>query len=168
MEKILIAEILKPHGIKGEIKAKPVLFNDDRLKNFKTLFLDGEKSPRAVKGVRLNGGYAYFYLEGVISMNDAELLRGRTLSVNREDIELPEGIYMVSDLINSKVISSNGTTIGVLTEILQNGSADVYVVTMPDGKTLMFPLIKGVADINIKDKQIIVSEQMIDKVGIIE
>ena len=51
MEKILIAKILKPQGLKGEIKCKLENDNFDIIKNITEVYLEGKDIPSRIKNM---------------------------------------------------------------------------------------------------------------------
>ena len=80
-------------------------------------------------------------LKGVDDMDSAELLRGKMISVSRADLpKLEAGSYYIADLLGIDVYVA-GERIGELVDVLQYGSADVYVVRSESG-TCSFPALK--------------------------
>ncbi|MEX2374511.1 MAG: ribosome maturation factor RimM, partial [Dehalococcoidia bacterium] len=64
---------------------------------------------------------------------------------------LPEGEYYIHDLIGLRVITLDGDELGILDDVLQTGSNDVYVVKRPGEKDLLVPAIDGVlGDIDLE------------------
>ena len=89
-------------------------------------------------------------------MNDAELLRGKKVLINSEDLpQLGEGEYYVADLLGLPVFDTAGTQLGTLKDVLSTGSNDVYVIAVPEGKDILVPALKKhVKEINITDREI--------------
>ena len=80
MQKYLtVATILKPQGIRGEVKVMPFTDSAEDLKSFSKVIIDGTEYK--VLACRAAGGYAYLTLRGVPDRNAAELLRGRDVLV---------------------------------------------------------------------------------------
>ena len=76
-------------------------------------------------------------------MNDAELLRNVPLLVSRENaVKLKPGEYFICDLIGLQVSDEEGKLLGRLTEVIQTGANDVYVVKMENEKEVLIPNIK--------------------------
>ena len=145
MEFIEIGVVTKPQGIAGEIKVHPYTDDIQRFCDLKSVFLEqkGNKVNYEVESVRVNANAAYLQLAGVDTRNDAELLRGVSVWVDRAHaVELPEGSYFICDLIGMRV-TADGKDLGVLADVLQYGAADVYVVKTSQGK-LSFPALKRV------------------------
>ena len=138
---LTIGQILKPQGIRGEVKVMPYTDSAEDFKRFKRVFLDGEEY--RVLSVRTGGGMVYLALRGVADRNAAELLRGKELSVPREDAPVPaEGSYYIADLLGCEVISSEGEKLGTLTDV-RPAATDIYTILSGE-KEILFPAAKGV------------------------
>ena len=88
-ENLIVGTILKPQGIRGELKVKPYTDFPEDFKEFKNLYLDGEK--RRVLSVRVGDGMVFLGLSGVPDRNAAELLRGKNLELDRDEAPEPGG-----------------------------------------------------------------------------
>ena len=63
---------------------------------------------------------------------------------------LEEDEYYICDIIGAKVITDTEDEFGTLTDVLQTGTNDVYVVKTKDGKEVLLPVIKEcVLDIDV-------------------
>ncbi len=142
---IEIARILKPHGIRGDLKVR--LFSDNldafAERGFAYTKKGSDYERTAYTAVRIDAPFIYVHVDGVDTRNGAEILSGTTLYLQREDLEAPdEGEHYIIDLIGLKVLDVEGNELGELKEILQHGAADVYVVK--GKKNFMFPALKRV------------------------
>lgn len=146
---IVIGKILKPQGIRGEIKILPLTDNIERFKSVKYLIVKGQAKP--VLSLRIMDNYVYVKLEGVVDRNEAELLRDEFVGVKRSDaVKLDKGKYFIVDLLGCE-IWADGQKLGVLDDVLQNTRTDVYVVK--GDKLMMFPVVDGLilnTDVNKK------------------
>lgn len=142
MEKfLLVGEIVKPQGIKGEVKLKTYVDDVKRFKKLKEAYID-DKCVK-VSDARITGQDVYLSFYGVPDRNAAELLRGKKVFVSRENaVELKEGSYFIADVIGSAVILKGETDeeAGVVDDIIKY-SSDVYFCS-GGGKKFMFPLLK--------------------------
>lgn len=167
--KIEVALVVKPQGIKGELKLKPLGDDASGLLGIKEVFLskDEETPTKVTKSWRYKGN-VFMALHGVTTRNEAENLRGKKLYIDMADAgELEEGVYYVADLIGCTVADSTGKTLGTIREILQNGAADVYVIE--GGKNFMMPALKRVIMSTDIDKRIItVDETALSEVAVYE
>ena len=76
-------------------------------------------------------------------INEVEKYRKCELFVTRENaIPLEEGEYYIADLMGLSVFSDDGRMLGTLTDVLQTGANDVYVVKDAEGKEILLPVIK--------------------------
>ena len=127
---LAVGEVLKPQGIRGEIKVKPLTNDPMRFEDASVLYLEdkGAYTPLQARFVRFDGSAVYLQLEGISDRNAAEALRGRLLYVDRAHaVELDEDEYFIVDLIGLEGVDSEGRSLGTLTEVMQPGGNDVYV-----------------------------------------
>ncbi len=166
MSVLVVGEILKPQGIRGELKVRPFTDTADVFKSFKNVII-GEENYR-VLSVRVGDGAVYLGLRGVPDRNAAELLRGKKITVLREEAPEPEeGSYYIVDLLESTVVTEEGETLGVLKDIRQ-GASDIY--TLDTGKKeVLFPAAKGViVAVNVEEKKITVNKKRYLEVAVLE
>ncbi|MDL2237267.1 ribosome maturation factor RimM [Christensenellaceae bacterium OttesenSCG-928-K19] len=142
-----LGRIVKPQGIKGEVKVEAYTDDLERFYNLDFVFFK-EKSgyvAHTLERVRVDAKAAYLKFEDTDDRNTAEKLRGTYIYIDRANAaELPPGAHYIQDLIGMTVSDDEGKKLGVLKDILQTGSKDVYIVALESGGTLMFPSIEGV------------------------
>lgn len=163
MDRLEIGEVLKPQGIRGEIKIK--IFTDENvpLSALKRLYIGGaEYKVLSFRGGEI--GFAYLGLRGVADRNAAELLRGKKIETYREDLPaLEEGTYFIADLLGCEVFGDSGEKIGVLTDIVSL-SSDVYTVKNAETE-LRFPAVRGVIkSVDIAAKKIVVDTKILSEI----
>lgn len=90
-------------------------------------------------------------LSGIGNRNDVEALRGELLEAADNDVLRDDDeSYFVHELIGLRVTTVSGQDLGTVSEVLQTGANDVYVVQGESGETLV-PAIAGVIEeINVK------------------
>lgn len=138
---LTVGEVLKPQGIRGELKIKPFTDSETTFKDFTRVFIDGAEYK--ILSCRTGGGAVYLGLRGIPDRNAAELFRGKQLTVPRSDAPaLPEGRYYVADLEGCEVRTETGELCGMLKTVLKSAT-DIYVVEK-DGKEILFPAAAGV------------------------
>ena len=142
MDWIPVGRVTRTHGLKGELKFFPtdqedlVVQSDQQIllgeAKFKIKSVRGAKSPFIIK------------FEGVDSIEAAQSLAGQEVLVAREDFEsLPEGEYYRFEIEGLKVFDDTGKYYGVIKDIIETGSNDVYVVREND-KEWLVPMIDSV------------------------
>jgi len=163
-EKISIGAVLKPQGIRGELKIKVYLDDAEDLKKFGRVLIDNAEYP--LLSVRACGEFAYVVLRGVADRNTAELLRGKELEVFRGDMPaLPEGRYYIADLTGCQVVTSAGEVIGEVVSVTP-ARTDIYVLKTPKGE-LSFAAADGVIEsVDIGSKKITVNKKRFKEVSV--
>lgn len=166
MDRLTIGNIIKPQGIKGEVKVKPFTDTPEDIKNFREVYIGEEKYKLLY--VRIAGEFAYVGLRGVADRNAAELLRGKDITADREEApSLEEGKYYIVDIIGCRVRYAGGESIGVITEVTP-AATDIYTVERGAGeKPILFPAVKGVViNVDIKNKEITVDKKRFLQVAV--
>ena len=145
MEELLqIGVITAPHGLKGEVKVFPITDDVHIFKKLKEVILDNDKEQILLKiaGVKFFKNLAILKFEGIDDINDVEKYRQKSLLIKREQTEpLKENEYFMVDLIGLKVFTEDGKEFGVLTDVLETGANDVYIVKTAEQEVLI-PAIK--------------------------
>lgn len=120
-------KITNTHGVHGEVKIQPWCDGPEFLLDFDTLYVDG--TPLSVRSARIHKGNVLVQFQGFDTMNDAETLKNKIVSVSRSDVDLPEGRHFVADLIGLTVKNRDtGEVLGRLTEVLNYPAQDIFVV----------------------------------------
>ena len=166
MERLVIGEVLKPQGIRGEIKVKTFTDSPEDVKKFGSVYIDG--TAYKILSFRVDGnGAAYLGLRGVPDRNAAELLRGKKIEGDRNDApELEEGQYYIVDIIGLDCESEDGEFLGTVKEIATL-STDVYTIEK-DGKKILFPVVNGViVDVDLQNGKVIINKEVFDQIAVI-
>lgn len=167
MEYYKLAKVLKPQGLKGELKLSPFTDNPERFYGLSHIYVknNGKFESRAVQSARLYKQFAYLKIEGVESCEDAEALRGSFLYVDRQSAKKPEDSYFIADLIGMEVEDEKGSKLGTVEDVFNTGAADIYRVS--GAKCFMFPAAPGaITDIDEQNRVIIVSAKRLEEVAV--
>ena len=131
-EYLLIGEITRPQGVRGEMRVRPYTDDPMRFEDLDEVYVKrGDKyEARGITFVRLNSDdVVIIRMDGVGDANAVEALRGEKLYVDREHaVELPEDADFIVDLIGCRVTDDEGNDYGKLTDVMQPGGNDVYVI----------------------------------------
>ncbi len=142
---LVVGEILKPWGFRGEIKIKILTDFGNRLVKHKTLYLGEKARAFQVEHARLHSGYALVKFVGYDSDTSVAKLRGELVKIPAsEAAKLKKGQYYHHQIIGLNVVTADQTPLGVITEILETGANDVYLVKTPQDKELLLPALKSV------------------------
>ena len=124
---ITVGRILKPRGLKGEVKCI------------------------------INGEIVYKFFDGVTTLEQAELLRGKPIQVPRETVKLADDEILASDLVGFEIVDTDGRKIGVVKGVENYGASDIV-----DCGDFMFPYEDAfVVETNLSDKKIVIRSEML-------
>jgi len=172
MEYLQIGEIVRPQGIKGEVKLRAMSSDESRYARLESVYLlrHGEYVEYKVKKGRCSGGFAVLMLEGVKDRNEAETLRGVKVFVDREHaIDLDEDENFVVDLIGLTAVDTKGNEIGELVDVLSpNQICDVYVFDTPRGEMMIPALRRVVVEVDLDEEKIVLDEAVLPEVAVWE
>lgn len=159
-EYLIVARIVAPFGIKGEVKAEVMTDFPDRLANRSTVFLGREdEQPRMVslRGVRFHQGFALVTFAEVADRTAAEQLRGCYLQIPAADAAPHEpGAYYLHEIIGLEVYDPTGQLWGTVTTVLNTPANDVYVVDGAKGQFLVPAVPDFVHDVDLDRGRIVV------------
>ncbi|MCY4145345.1 MAG: ribosome maturation factor RimM [Chloroflexi bacterium] len=141
---LVIGEILRPHGVRGELRMRVLSHDPPALKNLEYIYLAGSESSQArarvaVQHVRFNKAYALLSLDGCNRREQADELRGKLVYCDIEQLPpLNEGEYFLFQLIGLRVVADGGE-IGRIRDVLETGANDVYIVDSAQYGELLIP-----------------------------
>jgi 16S rRNA processing protein RimM len=117
----VVGRIARAHGIRGQVIVNlETDFPDRRYYPGAELFVNrgGRVEPLRLTTVRFQHARPVIGIEGVETMNDAEMLAGLELRVPATQLApLPEGTYYHHDLIGCRVETSGGRTVGTVSDV---------------------------------------------------
>ena len=122
-------KIVTTHGIRGEVKIMPYTDTPELLCEFDRLFMGKDKAEIYIDRARVAKNMVIAKIEGIDTVEAAEKYRNKVLFMHRDDLELDEYTYFIQDLIDMEVKDADsGFVYGKITDVLQNGANDVYVI----------------------------------------
>lgn len=166
MDRLIIGEVLKPQGIRGELKIKTFTDFPEDVKAFGTVYID--EKPYKILSFRVGpDGAAYVGLRGIADRNAAELYRGKKLEGDRDDApELEEGQYYIVDMIGLSCETEEGVFLGTVKDIT-NLSSDIYTLEK-EGKNILFPAVNGVVvRVDIAGGKLVVNKAKFDEIAVV-
>ncbi len=144
-------QIVGTHGVRGEVRIQPWCDSPGQFATFKKLYWDDQGKQSVKLRARPHKNIALAMLEGIDTVEAAQVLRGRMLYVDRRDIKLPKGHHLVQDLIGITVVDADtGETYGTLTDVSQTGANAVYHMTTGKGEVLIPAIPDVIVEINLK------------------
>lgn len=163
MELLEIGKVLKPQGLRGELKIEPAIYDMDYYKTLKSVLVDGKVYD--IKSAFVRQGYVYITFKNFEDINLVEEFRNKKLKVKREDApKLDYDEFFIVDMIGINVVDENGHNYGEVIDIDQFGAADVYTIKGRNG-VHTFPFLKDmVISVDIQGKTLLVKEDRIKEV----
>lgn len=144
-EYLVVGSLRRPHGVRGEMVMEIVTDFPERLKANTKVFLGDSYQPMILDGARFHNEGLLIKFRGVDSPEDAGRYRNQLVYIAAVDRpKLPKGQYYHHELIGFTVIDEDDESIGTLSDIMQTGANDVYVVRRPDGREILLPVISSV------------------------
>lgn len=137
-------KIVTTHGIRGEVKIMPYTDTPELLAEFDRLFIGKNKDELIIERSRVFKNMVIAKIEGVDTPEAAEKLRNKLLYMHRDDLELDDDTYFIQDLIGIEVRDADsGKVYGTISDVMQTGANDVYVIKGPDREYL----VPAIADV---------------------
>ena len=144
-EMFRVGVITSTHGLAGDVKVFPTTDDVQRFRFLEEVLADTKHGliKLRVDRVRFFKQFVIVHFEGKDRIEDVEGMSKCDLLVTREHaLPLEEGQYYLADLIGLKAEDETGRLLGTVTDVLQTGANDVYVVqNLPDPKELLIPAI---------------------------
>lgn len=139
-----IGVVTTTHGIRGEVKVFPTTDDVTRFKKCDEVILVTKKGNLTlhVQNVKFFKNIVILKFKEFNDINEVEGFRKCDLMVTRENaLPLEEGSYYLCDVIGASVQKEDGSLIGEVTDVLETGANNVFVIQTTEGKEVLFPVI---------------------------
>ncbi len=154
---LTIGRVLKPWGVRGELKIEIMTDFPERFASLKTVYLGEDAKAFPVERARLHGKAALLKLKGIDTEQAAARLRDQLVQVPTEEaVPLPEGKFYLYQLIGLHVKTTQGQDIGEVTDILETGANDVYVVRQGEREVLIPAIEPVVKKVDLANGELII------------
>ncbi len=142
---LVVGFLRRPHGVQGEIIMDLHTDFPERLKANRKLFIGEKHKALTLEGARSHGNSILVKFRGINTPEDAGQYRNQWVYVKTSDVPaLPEGHIYQHQLLGMTVVDESDKTLGKLTEIIETGANDVYIVKDDSGNELLLPVIPSV------------------------
>ena len=164
---LVIGQIVKPQGIKGEVKVKSLTDNTERFKNLKEVYIEEKKYK--VLSAKIAPDFVILSLNSIFDRNVAETFRFKYISVEREDaVELEQDNFFIVDVLDCEILDEEGISYGKVIDITQ-AKTDIFTVQTNNGKTMRFPFLKdALVKAEIENKRIIFNKKRLMEISCYE
>ena len=141
---VLIGRVIRPHGVDGTLRVQPYSDNPNRFRPGSSITIaDSLWTVESFR--RLPDGYALLRLDEMDSADDGRGLSDAWLLAPIDTAaDLEQGEYYHYQLVGLTVLTDEGENLGSLSEVLETGSNDVYIVRSVDGSEILLPAITQV------------------------
>ena len=159
-ERLEVGQIVNTFGIKGFVKIYPYVDDISRFDDLKYVYVKNKKfeNELQIEEVKYQKNMVLIKFKGIETVEQAEKLKNSIVEIDRKDaIPLEEGQYFIADLLGLDVFLDTGEKLGILEDIYNTGSSDIYVVKNELGKQFLLPYIDEVIkEINLEKERITV------------
>ncbi|MEI8187308.1 MAG: ribosome maturation factor RimM [Chlorobiaceae bacterium] len=160
MELYITGVILKPKGLKGEVKVELVTDFPESFLSRREYYAGKSVDTverLKVKKAALSAGFAWLFFEGIDTMEKAEALTGWKLFVTDDQLlPQPENRAYVHEIIGMKVLDRNRTEVGIVTNVIRMPASEVYEVQVGDNKILLPAIDEFVEEFNLSEKYMVI------------
>lgn len=139
-----IGVITTTHGVRGEVKVFPTTDDARRFDDCDEVILvtKQEQMTLHVERVRYFKNLVIVKFKEFSDINQVETFRKCDIMVTREHaVPLEEGEFFLCDIIGAKVVEEDDTPIGTVTDVMETGANNVFVIQTEEGKEVLFPSI---------------------------
>ncbi len=150
--------IVGTHGVRGLIKLLPWSDTPEFVCGFKRLYIGkNSKTKFKVSSSKVHGNIVLLNLSEIDTVEDGQLLKGKTVFINRNDVELEEGQYFISDILDAEVFDyDTNELLGILSDVSQTGANDVWHITKDDKEYLVPVIDEVVVSVDVDNAKIVI------------
>lgn len=153
---LAVGTLRRSHGIRGDMLLDVMTDFPDRLKPGTKIFLGDKKIPLKITRRRPHNEGLLLGFEGISNAEQTARYRAQVAYVLAEDRPvLPEGEYYHHQILGMQVVDEDGTALGVISEIIETGANDVYVIRSEGtpAREILIPALKQVLlDVNLETR----------------
>jgi 16S rRNA processing protein RimM len=153
---LAVGKVRRPHGVTGNVLVEIYTDFPERLRPKTMVYAGANHLPLTISHNRSHHNGALLAFDGFTTPEQVGRFRNQILYVkSAQTEELPEGEFYFHELIGLSVLDENDEPLGEVTEIMETGANDVYVVTNDSGRELLLPAIPEVIlDVDTASKSI--------------
>ena len=154
-EYITIGQVLAPWGNKGKVKVKVTTDFPQRFAPSSQVYIN--RQPVIIDSAEWHKGRVIVKISTVDSIEETQKLRGQIIEVHRSQLKpLPEGQYYLFQIIGLMVSTTQGESLGRITEVLTTEGNDTYVVNGNRGEILIPAIGDDVKSIDLEQGRMII------------
>lgn len=144
-------------GLRGEIKVIHYCDYKEFFEELDSVII--KNAEYKIEGIKYYKDQVILKLSDIDTVEQAEALRNQTIFAKKEDLPpLPEGVFYVADLIGVRAYLEDGTYVGEVTDVIQNGPTDILELKGESGTQILIPRVKEfVPFISVEDRKMTIT-----------
>jgi len=153
---LLLGRILRPHGIRGEIRVEVLTAYPERITPGMVVSVGpdaaADDAPEyEITKVRTHHQYLILQVDGIDDRDTADSLRELYVMIPLDDaVPLEDDEFYLFQAIGLAVCTDDGEDLGAVVDVLETGANDVYVVQGPRGEVLLPAIDECILDVDIE------------------
>ena len=154
MDNVLIGEVMRPHGFSGELKIYPLTTDPARFLKLQEVILHSGEIEKHFKIItaRVQMNLVFLKVEGIEGIDQAEKYRGWEVRIDRSEVPpLQEGWYYFE--LEGMQVYEGDALLGTLSQVLETGANDVYLVKGAKGEICVPALKSVVLHVDVKGRR---------------
>ena len=153
-----VGKIVGTHGVRGMVRIQAWCDTPEFFCTLKKLYLDKNRaSYLEVLKASPHGNVVIAALKGVDSIKEAEKYRGKVLYMARQDAELEEGQYFITELIGCEVFDADsGKLLGKISDVSETGANDVWHIKKEEKEYLIPCIDEVVISVDIDAEKVVI------------
>lgn len=158
---VVIGEITRPHGLRGELRIMPLTDDPDRFGRLAECVLwdpaGGRRERRRLTGARRQGGRVVLSLAGCDSVEAARALVGWLVAVFEHQAMPPgAGRFYPWQLAGCRVETEDGREVGTVAGIETSPAHDLWVVAA-EGREHLVPAVADIVlDVDLGRRRVVI------------
>lgn len=150
-----VGRVLRPHALKGEVRLQVFSPSARNVQRGRPVYVRGVR--RIVERARFDRDAWIVKVSGLDSRSDVEELRGELFEAADNDVLRDDAeSYFVHEIVGLRVLTEDGRELGHVTEVLDTGANDVYVVGAGKAEVLVPAIGEVVLSIDLGERTMVV------------
>ena len=160
MDYLEVGKIVNTHGLRGEVKVVPWTDYPDDFEDIEYVYAEkcGARERLDIKNIKYQKNNLIVKFAQINSIDEAETYKNLVLTADRDVLgKLPEGVYYIADLIGLEVVKETGEKVGEISDVINTGANDIYVVKREGKRDMLIPVIDEVVKkVDLENKKVTV------------
>lgn len=166
MQKFYLGKVVKPQGVKGELKIMPNVNNQNMIEDVKQIYFNNDNEAMDVVKIVYRLGFVYLTIKGIDDRNKAENYRNFKVYTLKSDIKTKQDEFLTEDLIGLNVFDEDNVLIGTILEIENYGANDIVTI-LEDKREYSVAFLKNIF-VSITKQRIILNRKKYDEAKLCE